>query len=178
MEESSRAFAAVLALSLLTSAACTAAVSPNREAFIRAHEHGWVELRVVDDDVPLPEGPGSEEGPEPPVCRTRLTLNEEPFLDELLYPFGKAPPYRLETGFRFPVSAGLYAAVLSYSSCDGLSGRDRSVRVTVSLDVNAQLVTPLFFDGVNLIVEPQVENDAMTLDRVYEKLVEFRLEKE
>ncbi len=83
----------VITLSLVSSfwiAACATAVSPPREAYILAHDHGWIELTVADADVPaaLPsEGEPYVLGP--PDCDITVWVDNERFVAESVYPMEK-----------------------------------------------------------------------------------------
>jgi hypothetical protein len=93
----------------LTFISCaTAVVSESRKAYITSREHGWIELSVQDRAIP-PRPPKENETdyvPSPPFCYITVKLNNEEFIREEVYPFGDQPPYKLDTGFRFPVPVG------------------------------------------------------------------------
>lgn len=99
---------------------CPHAVSPSREAYILAGDHGWIELTFIDDEIPgYPRDP--EKGdytPVPPAfCEVEVTVNSEPFLREYVFLTGEEPPFRVDTGFRFAVQVGKIDLRLKYAGC-------------------------------------------------------------
>ena len=106
-----RTSTALLLLTSILSSGCADAVSPARESYIRAQQHGWVELTVEDWAVP----PLPPESTKPIECQLTVSLNGEEFLSEAVYPHGDEPPYRVQSGFRFPAPTGTHNLVLAYS---------------------------------------------------------------
>jgi hypothetical protein len=154
-------------------AGCATAVSPPREAYILARDHGWIDITVSDSAVPA--APFSTDEKEyvirPPVCTVELLLNGERFLSEGVYPVGDQPPYRLESGFRFVAPVGQLALQIEYHGCDvGKDGKAGSVSITTPIEVRKNLVAPIIFDGSSLFVEGLRENEAVTLEKLDDRL--------
>lgn len=154
-------------------AGCAGAVSLPREAYILAQDHGWIEITVVDAAVP-PAPPSEDEKDYrigPPSCRVDVLVNGERFLTERVYPVGDQPPYRVETGFRFPVPVGQLTLHVDYSWCDiGDDGKPSSVSVMTPIEVREGLVSPIIFDGLSLFVEGLRDDQAVTLEKLDTRL--------
>ena len=162
-------------VSLLFFACAVSAVSPSREAYILAHEHGYLEIRAVDSNVePEPsDDPGAL--PVPPVCHLEVTANREPLLDELVYPTGDSAPFAVDVGFRAPLSAKEHRIELEYSGCGGSADNDVDdgdsvVKVALSVQVHPGMVTELLFDGTGLSLSGMRADTAPTLARILEQL--------
>lgn len=147
---------------------CAHAVSSARKAYITANDHGWIELTVVDKEIPakqLKEGETPGE-PKPPTCHINVQLNNESFLSETIHPAGKQPPYSVRTGYRFAVPEDQYLLKLQYSGCHG----KQPLSQELSIEITESHVTPLQFDGTTLSAEHNVRDGEITLEEIDERL--------
>ena len=161
---------------------CASAVTPHREAYILAQPHGWIELEVLDTNVPsqLPPKKLSEEQklkwkPKPPTCSMIVTLNNERFLYENIFPFGDTPPYRVDTGFRFPAPIGDLKITISYIGCDIKDSKEISTSFSSTVSVVENMVTPIDFNGETFEFGDFEKNSAITLEDIYLKLEDLEI---
>ena len=146
------------------------AVAP-REGYILAHDHGWVEIAILDDSVPMyssTDESGRTTESAPGLCSLTVSLNGEPFLQSPLYPAGSSAPYRVDSGFRFPAPVGLFAARISYSGCRGGEYADRNLPFT--LVVASGQVSAVSFDGDAVETGAPAPDDAVTLQSLDARL--------
>ena len=156
---------------------CAKAVTQTRSAYILAQPHGWIEIEVVDTNVfakPIPPDLTEEEKADwkqvPPSCFLIVSLNNENFISENIFPFGEESPYKVDTGFRFPAPIGVFKISLTYSGCDIEDGESISITLSSKITVYENKVTPITFDGAKIsMVEPE-ENTVITLEDIYKKL--------
>ena len=157
----------IIALLASILAACASAQTPEpREAYIRAHAHGWVELTLDDRTVPshtvvAVDGHTVEVKPQ---CSISVLLNSEPFLRQAVFPAGASPPYRVSTGFRFAVPAGTYVFRLRYAGCRSPGDEDADLEVEGEVAIADRRVTSVRFDGSVLEIGAPVEDTAVTLE--------------
>jgi hypothetical protein len=156
---------------------CAKAVTQTRDAYILAQPHGWIEIEVLDTEVfaiPMPPDLTEEERanwqPTPPACLLTVTLNNEQFISENIFPFGEESPYKVDTGFRFPAPIGDFKITLTYSGCDIEDGESISITLSSKIIVYENKVTPITFDGEKISVVEAEENTVITLDDIYNKL--------
>ena len=151
---------------------CANAVSPPREAYILAREHGWLDITVSDPDVPAapPTDDQKDYRIQPPSCRLSVYLNEERFLSEAISPVGDQPPYRVETGFRFAAPVGQAALRIEYFGCDVVEGKGSGVSDSTLVEIRQDLVVPIIFDGLSMFVEGLREDEAVTLEKLDTRL--------
>ena len=147
---------------------CAHAVSSARKAYITANDHGWIELTVVDKEIPakeLKEGetPGEHE---PPTCHITVQLNNESFLSETIQPAGKQPPYSIHTGYRFAAPEGEYLLELQYSICHG----KQPLSQELGIEVTESHVSPLHFDGTILTSKKSLPDGSITLEEIDDRL--------
>jgi hypothetical protein len=161
-----------LILAVLGIPGCAAAqqsVAP-REGYILAHDHGWVELAILDDSIPmyaLTDESGVVQR-SVPVCSVAIDLNSELFLRAPLYPAGSSEPYRVDSGFRFPAPVGVFSASLAYSGCRGSEDADRELPFVLTV-VSGQ-VTEISFDGDALQARASAPDEAVTLQSLDARL--------
>ena len=159
------------AVAILFVSGCATALSPNRESYILAQPHGWIELTIVDQNVPaIPDGSGTSKAHRPETCAIQVTRDQEPFLDELLYPSGENAPYRISSGFRFPVPLGSSTLHIRYSGCRAADGKAADSDATVDVIVATDSVTSVGFDGRAAVAVTPREDTAITLEKIYRRL--------
>lgn len=163
-------------LLLLSFLACAVnAVTPSREAYILAHEHGYLEIRVVDTSVQPEPSDDPTALPVPPTCYLEVTANREPLLEELVYATGESPPFAVDVGFRAPLSAKEHVVHLEYTDCRGDDetaggSADTAVKAALTVQIHPGMVTELLFDGDSLSLAAVRQDTAPTLARVLEQL--------
>jgi hypothetical protein len=170
IDHSDPAYEAVVRPELVPGCASAQAIAP-REGYILAHDHGWVELGILDDAVPMyrsTDDSGRTVQSVPESCGVTISLNGEPFLISPLYPAGSSPPYRVDSGFRFPAPVGLFAAKLAYSGCRGSADADREFSFV--LTVASGQVTEIAFDGDTVDAKPPTPDEAVTLQSLDARL--------
>ena len=165
---------------------CANAVSVQRADYILSKPHGWVEVTVNDEDIPAaPHKKGKEQTePSPPHCTIIIYHNSERFLSETLYPIGNMPPYRLDTGFRFPLPAGEGQLELHYFGCDIAQENPdniipNSLIQSSPVFIDERHVTPVNFDGTAISVGVNYKNRTVTLESIDTRIqkIETILEK-
>ena len=163
---------ASLLVALLVIPACATASSVDRRAYILAHPHGWVELTIRDAAIPsIPTEEDSDEGWERPYsCSVSVRINNERFLWESAFPYGETEPYRMDTGFRFPVPVGEAAIELVYGDCRLAEGEVATLYLEASVVVEQDMTHELIFDGAALLVRDPTPNQVVTLEDVYEAI--------
>jgi hypothetical protein len=156
-------------------------ISEDRKAYILSQPHGWIEIELMDNNIPSAIKPAeltaeesAEWKPSPPSCFLLVRLNNEKFLYEDIFPFGASPPYIAETGFRFPTPIGAFKLEIFYGGCD-VELKDgepmqSSRKLTSEIEVVEGLITTVFTSGDSLTIDPPRENNVITLDDVYKKL--------
>ena len=151
-------------------------MSQDRRDYILAHPHGWVEVQVTDQHVPLARPTKEDPNPThpPTYCNVKATIDGEPFLNEQVYPFGTVEPFQVDTGFRFPVPIGAAQLLLTYLGCDALPDKAPPVQTTLPVVVYEEMVTPVQFDGTTTMAGKIYENTVVTLDKIYELLQQNR----
>jgi len=156
-------------------------ISEDRRAFILSQPHGWIEIELMDNNIPsvikpaeLTAKESAEWKPSPPSCFLLVRLNNEKFLYEDIFPFGASPPYIVETGFRFPAPIGTFKLEIYYGGCDVelKDGEPKQASRTLisKIEVNEGWVTKVFTSGDSITIDPPIENNVITLDDVYKKL--------
>jgi hypothetical protein len=162
-----RTTAMVVALAF---AACASSLPIERREYILSRPHGWIELEV--EDVAIPMVPFDDEKPNelmrPEYCNVGVRLDREPFIEGYVYPDGEAAPFRIRSGFRFPVPVGTISLSVTYGGCDVAEGRIVPVELAVEVPIAESLVTDLAFDGATLAVGTPRADDAVTLERIYD----------
>jgi len=166
----------ILLLLVISISACAASLPQDRRDYVLAHPHGWIEVTLADHDIPYL--PPTKEKPDEPVfphsCYVKVEINNETFLSSYAYPYGEEPPFSVDTGFRFPAPAGVLDLEFTYSGCDVEEGEEITTIMDTVLDVTANHVTEIQFDGDNLIVLPEKKNKVVTLEDIYEALTGSR----
>ena len=160
----------LLAAAIIPGCATAQPVQP-REAYILAHDHGWVELTILDDSVPTyrtTDESGQTVATVPEWCGVRIELNGEPFLDVSVYPSGSTEPYRVDSGFRFPAPIGLFSASLAYSRCRGSAEADRDVSFYLTVATNQ--VTSITFNGNSVEARAPTADSGVTLQSLDARL--------
>lgn len=155
---------------------CAMAVSPSRESYILAKPHGWIELTVVDQQIPA-RPPGKEEdnpAPKPPWCKIRVEFNREDFLSDPLFPLGDTPPYYLDTGFRFAVPVGRGTLVVRYNDCRVQDGKLSDKRFVTQVEIQEGFITPVLLNGEDLMVGALTPNTKATLEEVNQRLINLQ----
>lgn len=158
-------------------------ISESRKAYITSQPHGWVEVELFDDNIPSREKPkdltpeeAAEWRPSPPSCHLVVYLNNERFLSEDIFPYGQAPPYIVETGFRFPAPIGIFAIDIYYFGCDveqveGETQSDPSLKILSSeIEIVEDHVSTVFTSGDSIKLDPPREYEVITLDDIYRQL--------
>jgi hypothetical protein len=150
---------------------CARAISQERRDYILAHPHGWVELSF--NDYQIPSIPVKEKKKtvfvKPEQCRVTVSIDDEPYFSESVYPFGETEPYRVESGFRFPAPVGPAALRLTYSGCDaGEQEESGSVEQAIEINVAEGIVHNLDFDGTSITAGEVSPNRAVTLEDIYD----------
>jgi hypothetical protein len=150
--------------------ACAATVSQSRKAYITARPHGWIEVSIRDNRIPvaLAEKSEPDQRKRPERCRFTVRLNGEVFVDEHVYPTGPSEPFEVDTGFRFPAPAGKYDVTLSYRGCRFEEGEEETVKSTMRIAVQEDHLTPLHFDGEVASAGSIRPDTAVTLEDIYE----------
>ena len=155
----------VLVLSLILPACAVAQVPEPRERFIRARDHGWVELEVNDEEVaqvPFTHGDGTVSFVRPDSCRVLASVNREPVLDQMVFPVGDVEPFAVRSGFRFPLPTGTRDIELQYLGCRGQG--DQTVATTLTVESGS--LTILEFDGTRLTVQRPIPDPATTIESI------------
>jgi len=112
---------------------------------------GWVEFTLVDHRVPAdPVERRAGHPAQPPRCVLAVDLDGESVLSETIQPTGSAPPYFVESLFRFPAPPGEHAAAVYYSGCRTFGNRVDSVEAALRISVRSRHVTRIRFDGSTL----------------------------
>ena len=151
---------------------CVIGISPARQEYILAKPHGWIELEVADSQIPA-DPPGKDEKDyveRPPECRVRLKIDREIFLYDWIFPVGDAPPYSVETGFRFAVPVGQGKLKVEYRYCDILEGKLTSLFFQAEIDIVEGFVVPVYLDGSVLTIGAMTENETVTLEEINNRL--------
>jgi hypothetical protein len=156
-----------LAVLIIPATACAGA-SVDRRAYILAHPHGWVELTILDSQVPDTLSQSDEEWERPGSCSVYVSVNSEPLLRDYGYPDGSAAPYVVNTGFRFPAPVGDSDVELRYAGCRVEDEEKISVESSTGLRIEEDQVHELVFDGSSISVMAPVPNEVITLEDVYE----------
>jgi hypothetical protein len=99
-----------------------------------------------------------------------VSLNNESFISESIFPFGDEAPYIVETGFRFPAPIGDFKITITYSGCDLKEGKETSISYSSFISVFENMVTPLLFNGEALAIGESENNNIVTLEDIYKKL--------
>lgn len=162
-------------LNFLVISCASAGISESRTAYIMSRDHGWIELSINDNAIP-PRPPGEKEQnymPTPPYCSVTVSINNEEFIRESVYPYGEQPPYRLNTGFKFPVPTGDYNVEVIYSGCRFAAEGQSAFKYTAHVNIAKNYVTPLQFDGNYVSVGNQFENTQITLEDINNRLNEI-----
>lgn len=153
-------------LAALLVAGCASAQVPEpRERFIRARDHGWIELEVRDvaiPSVPLAHADGTVTQVRPQSCKIRLLADGEPVLEQLVFPTGSTEPYSVQSGFRIPLAVGSRALELGYSGCrvDDLPSQRQTI------NVGLDMLTVLSFDGTSLESSEPIPDPAHTIESI------------
>lgn len=157
---------------LIIFSGCTVAVSPAREAYILAKSHGWIELSINDSSVPsMPQQKSDNANKEYPTqCSITVSINNESYLSEPLFPSGENAPFTISTGFRITVPEGQSQIKLSYSGCRIENNKLISDDVEAIVQIHEGFVSPIYFDGTNLIVGEIEKNNSVTLEFVDARL--------
>ena len=157
---------------LTTLSGCVSAVSPAREAYILAKPHGWIELAVLDNTIPSRPIKSSDDTNQslPPRCSLILSINGENYLSENLAVSGSFAPYSLKTGFRISAPEGESLIKLNYIGCRLKDSKLISISVEVTINVVENFVTPLTFNGAEIIVGAQASSTVVTLEAVDARL--------
>lgn len=159
----------MLGAAILVAAVACASTLQERRDYILAHPHGWVEVSLADPNVP--QVPVSEDEPglaRPESCSVEISLDREPFVYGSAYPVGDAPPYTVETGFRFPAPVGPALLAVQYRGCDVADGKASLASAELYVGVEEGRVIEVHFDGAALVADPPRENPVVTLDDIYE----------
>ena len=161
------------------SGCANANVSRNREAYILSQPHGWIKIAVTDSSVPsalpprdLKSDQKTEWEPRPPSCSFIIKLNNERFLYETIFPFGENPPYKVDTGFRFSAPVGEFDIEILYTGCDVENDETASISISAVIEIIEDLVVPISFNGERFEINEPFENTEITLEDIYQKLVE------
>lgn len=164
---------------LAFSGCANANVSRNREAYILSQPHGWIEITVADSIVPSalpPKDLTSEQKanwePHPPSCSFIIKLNNERFLYETIFPYGEDPPYKVDTGFRFPAPIGELEMIIQYSGCDTDGDEMTSISFSSRIRIIEDMVTPVSFNGDAVVIDEEIENTEIRLEDIYQKLLD------
>ena len=163
-----------VALWLVVSLACATSGIPatpiERREYILAHVHGWVEVSILDTDVPDLRVVDEKEVTfvRPSSCSVDVELDREDFVDSSVYPVGAAAPYEVSTGFRFPAPVGPAKLTFRYSGCDVKDGERSSVSLELPITVQQGSVSEVHFDGTVLVADPLRPDPVVTIDDVYE----------
>ena len=155
---------------LVAVVACASGPSVERRDYILAHAHGWVEVSILDADVPDVPTERDERVviERPSSCYLTVSLDREPFAGSDVFPVGDTAPYELTMGYRFPAPVGPAVLELRYSGCDVNEGKAASVVLELPIRVEARSVSEVHFDGTALIADPLRPNRVVSLDDVYE----------
>ncbi len=152
-------------------------ISRSREAFILSQPHGWIDIAISDLNIPAELPPKNikpedklEWVPKPPSCYFIVKLNNEEFLYEPIFPFGKEAPYKVDTGFRFPAPIGVFELTIHYENCDIEDGEMTDSEFSSIISIDERMITSIFFDGDLINILEQKENDEVTLEDIYNKL--------
>jgi len=109
---------------------------------------GWVEFTLLDRNVPAdPINERAGLPVQPPTCELAVDLDGESVLSETIQPSGTAPPYSVESMFRFPAPPGEHGATIYYSGCRTFGQRLDSVEAALRISVRRRHVTRIRFDG-------------------------------
>ncbi len=165
---------------MFTGCGVKAEVSTSRRSYIIANEHGWVEIELKHDEIEAILEKDDDEEPAKPSCWFGLQVNHEEFVLERITPFGEEPPYKVDTGFRFPIPVGKLVVELFYTGCSGYSvlsdpeGKEKMVKnkldITKQIEIKENMVTKLYFDGYELVDDGIFPNKKTTLDDIDERL--------
>jgi len=160
---------------------CAKAISPPRADYILSKPHGWLEVTIKDEEIPaVPQEKGKEKtGPIPPYCSLTVYHNNERFITESLDPVGDQPPYKLDTGFRFPLPSGAGEIELIYSGCEPDQEEPQSIKQKFSVFIDEGHVSPISFDGNVVAVGVNYENKTANFESIDKRLrkIETILEK-
>jgi hypothetical protein len=145
-----RRFAPLFALPVAL-ASCTAWQSPKPAPGPTVPAQGWVELTLVDSEVPAdPISLGAGQAVRPPRCHVAVEVAGRTVLSQPVEPDGTGPPYSVDSTFRFAMPAGDHATTVTYAGCrtfgDQLDSREAHLRIPV----RSGQVTFLRFDGTTL----------------------------
>jgi hypothetical protein len=157
---------------LLVISGCATAVTPAREAFILARPHGWIELTIVDDNVPaIPvKDDNTLTKAQAPRCSIVMSINGENYLSEQILATGDNTPFSINTGFRIAVPAGNALLKLNYIGCKVEKGRFTNYITKVNTTVAEDFITSLSFDGMVLSTQEQRRNEYITLEAIDARL--------
>ncbi len=167
---------ATLFLLCFSIAACAATLAMERRDYILAHPHGWVEVSIVDKNIPLipnfDEESKKERGAwvKPERCSVRIQLNEEDFVYDSVYPLGAEPPFEVTSGFRFPAPVGAALLKLTYGGCRVEGEKEKSVEMAAMISVEESMTLEIHFDGAELVFDAPRPDRVVTLEDVYEAI--------
>lgn len=155
---------------LVVLSGCATAVSPAREAYIRAKPHGWLDITIHDQSIPARPPRENEDKDYPLSCRLGITINHEHYLSDELYPHGSTSPFTIKTGFRIAVPEGHAKIELSYKGCKVFENEVKTYTAEVIVTIRKGYITPLLFDGTNLVEGTAELNVAVTLETINDRL--------
>jgi hypothetical protein len=160
----------LLVVALLAFAACASTMGTERRDYILSRPHGWIELSIDDDRIPLV--PTSDERPNelvpPHSCYVEVRLDGEPYASVTVFPTGTQAPFSVKSGVRFPAPLGPALLAVSYSGCD--VEKDKMTRADAQLYVAVAeaRVTDVAFDGSALTASAPRDDSVVSLDDIYE----------
>jgi len=160
----------------LVGPACASGVPPERIAYVTARPYGWVELTIADLSIPrVPVGrEDAREWARPNTCSLEVMLDGEPWFSGLVYPQGDEPPYRANSGFRFPAPKGEVVMRVLYSGCRVQDDSRVDVDLFSGFVVQDASVHEFVFDGSELRAEPVRSDPTIQLRDVYQELLRQR----
>lgn len=148
-------------------------VSKSREAFIVSQPHGWISIFFVDPDIPAyvqTDKQGEQKEYIPSLCSLTVKINNERFLYESIFPYGEAPPYSVDTGFRFAAPVGKYQMEIDYYGCDVDNDEITGVSTVINITIVENMVTPIKYNGSLFEIGEIEKNEVVSLDDIYNKI--------
>lgn len=157
--------------------ACASSLPVERRDYVLAHPHGWVELKIDDRGVPLIPDVSYDHADKasvkgwvkPAACWLAVSIAGEAYVSGVqVIPQGERPPFRADSGIRFPVPVGTTVLKLAWGGCRVEGEKIVQVEHEIFIPVELDRVTEVLFDGAALSTSAPREDRIVTLDDVYE----------
>ena len=153
-----------LILIMLISNCAKAQLSLSRISYLKDQDHGYIEIQLNDDEIYETDSNIIE------LCGLEMSLNNETFLSETLYPFKNGDNKIIKTGFKTIVPVGSYLMRIKYSDCkiDGNEKVDISFEKIIHIEKN--MIYKYEYGKFNFIENGSSKDSTVTLEDINKKL--------